>query len=517
MAGSTGFTKAFSHVASGTFLSRVLGLVREQVFAHFFGATMAADAFFAAFRIPNLLRDLFAEGALSSAFVPIFKERLNKEGREAAFELAQVVFGVLTVILGIVVVGGIIISPWLVKVMTPGFGEIAGKLDLTASLTALMFPFLMLVALAALAMSIHNSFDSFAIPALAPAMFNIGVIAAAYLICPYMTQPIYGMALGVLIGGAGQLVLQLPGLWRLGLKIKFRPDFKHPGLRQIGRLITPMIGGLAAGRVNIFVNTVLASLMGAGAVAYLTYAYRLMHLPLGMIGVALGTVALPKASQQAALGDLDGVAETFHRGMQWCVFLVLPMAAFLVAAGSLIISLLFEHGQFNQIDTVNTYHALAWYSLGLIGFAGVRVSAPIYYALQDAVRPMRFSIIAVLVNLAANFALVPFLGFAGLAAATGLGGVVNFILLVFYLPRLVPGVKRSLVLWLFTKNFIAAALAGFMVFFVQDQSWIIVWGDDFWGRLVKVIIIGLIGLAGYILISFALGNIPSLKRDGSGE
>jgi putative peptidoglycan lipid II flippase len=218
MAFKTGFTKAFSQVASGTFLSRILGLVREQVFAHFFGASLAADAFFAAYRIPNLLRDLFAEGALSSAFVPVFKREMKQGGKDAAFELAQVCFSILTIILGVIVIVGMFLSPYLVKLMAPGFGEIAGKSELTAQLTVFMFPFLLLVALAALVMSILNSFDRFGIPALAPAMFNIGVISAAYLICPYLEQPIFGMAIGVLLGGSGQLVIQLPSLRRIGFQ-----------------------------------------------------------------------------------------------------------------------------------------------------------------------------------------------------------------------------------------------------------------------------------------------------------
>lgn len=508
---ATGFTKAFSQVATGTFLSRVMGLVREQVFAHFFGATLAADAFFAAYRIPNLLRDLFAEGALSSAFVPVFKQRLQTSDRGEAFELAQVCFSVLTLVVSVVCAAGILLSPLLVKVMAPGFGAIAGKAELTAQLTAYMFPFLLLIAWAALAMSILNSLDRYAIPALSPALYNAGVIAAVYLICPYLERPILGMAAGVLLGGLGQFLIQVPGLYRQGFRFRFMADFWHPGLRQIARLMTPMIGGLAASRLNIFINTLLASLLSAGSVSYLTYSYRIMHLPLGMIAVALGTVALPKASAQAAQNDVDGVAATFYRAAQLCFFLVIPTAVFFIVAGREVVALLFEHGRFTADDTFGTYLALAWYSLGLIGFAGVRITAPIFYAFQDATLPMRFSLVSVVVNLAANFALVPILGFSGLAAATSLGGLVNFALLLWWLPRRVPQIKILPTMAMFIRSSIAGMAMGILLYLVRVSQWLASFGQSFSGRLLVILILLSVAGIGYLLISFALGNIPRLR------
>lgn len=518
MASKSTFTKAFSRVASGTFLSRLLGLGREQVFAHLFGATMVADAFFAAFRIPNLLRDLFAEGALSSAFVPVFKRELNSRGKEPAFFLAQICFSLVSLVVGLVVLIGIWLSPALVKLITPGFGEVAGKLELTGQLTAVMFPFLLLVALAALAMSILNSFDRFGVAALSPAMFNIGVIGAAFLICPYLDQPIFGIAIGVLLGGLGQLAIQIPTLLKIGFKFKFRPILKHDGVKEIGKLIAPMIGGLAAGRVNIFVNTVLASMMATGSVSYLTYSYRIMHLPLGMIAVALGTVALPQASQQAAQNDQSGIDRTFYRAIQLCLFLVIPIAAFFITAGDLIVALLFQHGQFVAADTFYTYRALIMFSIGLIGFAGVRVTAPIYYALKDSIRPMRFSIISVVVNLVANFALTPIWGFVGLAAATALGGLVNFGLLLIYLPRHVTSIKLGPVLLIFVKCLLAGTLSGLSVYFARMQPWMVAISDSLVGRLSQLSILIVIATIIYLLLSWSLRNIPSLndERDRDG-
>ena len=511
---SLSFIHAFSKVASGTFLSRILGLIREQVFAHLFGASMEADAFFAAFRIPNLLRDLFAEGALSSAFVPVFKQELNKGGKEQAFELAQVSFSVLGLIVMVVSILGAILSPYLVKLIAPGFSDIPGKEQLTGQLSAVMFPFLLLVSLAALVMSILNSLERFGIPALAPALFNIGVIAAAFIICPYMERPIFGMAFGVLLGGLGQLAIQLPDLRKVGFRFKFRPDFKSEGLRRIRKLITPMIGGLAAGRVNIFVNTLVASFLAAGSVSYLTYSYRIMHLPLGIIAVGLGTVALPKASEMAAKNDMAGLRATFYRAIHLCFFLVCPVIAFFIAAGDEIVAVLFQHGKFNAVDTVNTYRALIWFSVGLIGFAGVRVTAPLYYALGDATKPMRYSIVSVVVNLAANaLVFIPFLGFAGLALATALGGIVNFGLLAFNLPTRLPGIKLGPAVVMFIRSIVGASVSGFLVYFMSRTDWIISFGESIIGRSEKIAVLGLIAAVAYLLISYAVGNLPRLSED----
>ncbi len=509
---TSSFISAFSKVASGTFLSRILGLIREQVFAHLFGASMEADAFFAAYRIPNLLRDLFAEGALSSAFVPVFKQELKQGGKKQAFELAQVSFSVLGLVVAVVAILGALMSPWLVKLMAPGFSKVIGKTELTADLTALMFPFLLLVALAALIMSILNSLDKFGIPALAPAMFNIGVISAAVIICPYMDRPVFGFAIGVLLGGLGQMAIQLPPLWKAGFRFKFRPEFRNEGLLRIGKLITPMIGGLAAGRINIFVNTLMASLLATGSVSYLTYAYRIMHLPLGIIAVGLGTVALPKSSALAAENDIEGVKKTFYRAIHLCFFLTFPVIAFFVAAGDQIVALLFEHGKFTAIDTHNTYRALIWFSIGLVGFAGVRVTAPIYYALKDAVSPMKYSIVSVVVNLLANgLVFVPALNFSGLALATAIGGIVNFFLLLFNLPSRLAGLKLFPVVLMSIRSFLASALVLLMVFFMNRLEWFMNFPTDLIGRISKLSLLGITAGVGYLLLSFALNNIPKIK------
>jgi len=287
-------------VSGATAFSRVLGLVREQVVAYLFGAGMATDAFVAAFRIPNLLRDLFAEGALSSAFVPVFKEKIVKDGKAEAFRLANLTISGLLFIVGAVVAVGIIASPAIVYVSAKGFAADPGKFVLTVSLTRIMFIYLLMVSVSAVFMGILNSVGRFGIPALSPALFNVGMILTPLLLFQYFSIPIYTLAVGVIIGGIGQLVFQIPALLRIGYRFKFMLNFADAGIRRILRLISPMILGLSASRINILINTLLASLLIEGAMSYLNFAYRLMHFPLGVFGVAVGTVTLPKVSADAA-------------------------------------------------------------------------------------------------------------------------------------------------------------------------------------------------------------------------
>lgn len=446
-------------VASATAFSRILGLIREQVVAVLFGAGMLTDCFVAAFRIPNLLRDLFAEGALSSAFVPVFKEKLVKLDKADAFRLANITISALLLVVGLTVSLGIIFSPQLVYISAKGFTANPEKFDLTVNLTRLMFVYLLLVSVSAVLMGILNSTGRFGIPALSPALFNLGMILTPILLYKYFSAPIYTLALGVIIGGLGQLVFQLPSMHRIGFRFHFVLDFYDAGLRKIVRLITPMMLGLSASRINILINTLLASFLIEGAISYLNFSYRLMHFPLGVFAVALGTVALPKASEDVARGDNAALGRTFSEAFGLNMFLVIPSAAFLAFFGYDIVRLIFQYGAFGTADTVNTAQALFYYAFGLIGFAGVRVVAPVYYALGDSKRPMLFSILAVAINIGLNFVLIPFLNFAGLAAATGAAGLANLGLLLIYLKDKIPGLAFRPVLFQGGKTIIASAVA----------------------------------------------------------
>jgi len=427
-------------VSGATAISRVLGLVREQVVAYFFGAGMATDAFVAAFRIPNLLRDLFAEGALSSAFVPVFKDKLIKSGRAEAFRLANLTITALLLIVGLVVALGIIFTPAIVYISAKGFTADAVKFGLTVNLTRLMFIYLLMVSVSAVIMGILNSVGRFGIPALSPALFNIGMILSPLLLYHYFSVPIYTLAVGVIIGGIGQMVFQIPSLLRIGYRFKLMLNFADAGIRRILRLISPMILGLSASRINILINTLLASLLMEGAISYLNFAYRLMHFPLGVFGVALGTVILPKVSGDVARNDPEQLVRTFHEAFGLTLFLVIPSAVYLAGFGDDLVRLIYQRGAFDPAATTQTARALFFYAFGLIGFAGVRVTAPVFYALGDARRPMFYSIISVAVNIALNFVFIQFWGFAGLAAATAAAGLVNLLLLLYNLKNKVGGI-----------------------------------------------------------------------------
>jgi putative peptidoglycan lipid II flippase len=427
--------KSTGIVSSATFLSRVLGLVREQMFAYLFGAGLSMDAFVAAFRIPHLLRDLFAEGALATAFVPVFTDHLANKGKKEAFYLGNLVINTLLVVLSFVILLGIIFAPFLVNLIAPGFGDVPGKIELTTQLTRILFPFLALISLAAVVMGMLNSFGHFATPALAPTMFNIGIIIAGFVFCPFFDPPILGIALGALLGGLGQLGIQIPRVRKEGFRYKPVLNFRDPGLRRILLLMTPAVFGIASTQINIFVATHLASLLPQGSVSYLSYAYRLMYFPLGVFGVAVATVTLPMVSTHAAQNKIDQVLSTYSSSLKLVFFLVIPCTVFLIVASELIISLLFQHGKFQYLDTLATSKALILYSLGILGFAVIRVTAPVFYALKDTKTPVIISAISVALNIILNLILMRPLGYMGLALATSIAGWVNMLLLLLKLNK----------------------------------------------------------------------------------
>jgi putative peptidoglycan lipid II flippase len=449
-------------VSLATAFSRVLGLVREQVMAYFFGAGLATDAFVTAFRIPNLLRDLFAEGALSSAFVPVFKEELEIESDRKAFELARIVITAILLVVGLIVLMGIVAAPALVYLSAHGFTSVPEKFALTVSLTRVMFIYLLLVSLSALVMGMLNSFGRFGIPAISPAMFNLGVVVTVFVLYKYFAQPVYTLAIGVIIGGLAQLAIQLPTLKRLGFSFRLRFDFFDEGLKKVVRLFAPMIVGLSAGRINILVGTLVASFMMEGSISYLNYSFRLMHFPLGVFAVALGTVALPQVSGMVARKEMERLSNTFLEAISLNLFVVVPSAVFLALMGNEVVGLIYHWGAFSRQDVANTSLALLHYSYGLIGFAAVRVTVPFFYAFGDSRLPMRISMLAVAVNMLLYYPLTKVLNFAGLAAATSIGGIINFVLLVAYLPR-----KGVVIPWgRLVLNGIRIALASFMAFYL---------------------------------------------------
>jgi putative peptidoglycan lipid II flippase len=427
--------KAAGVVGLATLLSRIFGFIRDMVVAGFFGAGLATDAFFVAFRIPNLLRRLFAEGSLTISFVPVFTEYLKKKSKEDAIGLANTAFTLLSIILVIVSLAGIFLSPLIVKIIAPGFSKVANKYELTVFLTRLMFPYIFFISLVALCMGILNSLRHFAAPALAPVVLNICIIGAAILLRNLFPEPIISLAVGVMIGGILQLAMQFPFLVKMGVKLRPSFDFKHPGVKKIGILMLPAVFGAAVYQLNIFISTLLASLLPNGSVSYLYYADRVVQLPLGVFAIAIGTASLPSLSEQASSGDSEEMKKTISFSLRLILFVTIPAMFALIALRVPIISVLFQRGEFNYQSTILTSQALLYYAVGLWAFSGVRVVVSAFYSLQDTKTPVKVAIVALFVNAILGVILMFPLKHGGLALATSIASAVNIIILFLMLKK----------------------------------------------------------------------------------
>lgn len=426
--------------------SRVLGLVRELVLAALFGAGRGMDAFFMAWRTPNMLRDLFAEGALSMAFVTTFSKRIETEGEGGAWRLASKVATLTVVFMSGVCLLGIVFAPVIVAVLAPGFD--AEKAALTVSLARIMYPFILLVSLAALAMGMLNARQVFAAPAFASSFFNLSMITVGagvgwWLDPSFGERALFGLAAGALVGGLLQLLVQVPSLGRVGFR--FRPDFRwrDAGVRQVLTLMGPAVIAASAVQVNVLVNSVFASLLGDGPVSWLQYSFRLMQLPLGVFGVAIATVTLPLISRSAARSDIPEFRGTLARGVRLALLLTIPSAIGLVFLAEPIISVIFERGRFDVADTVETAGALRYYAVGLVAYSALKVVTPAFYALDRKFTPMLVGFLAIGTNLLLNwvFTFQLGLGHRGLALSTGLVAVINFGILYYLMHRMIGGIE----------------------------------------------------------------------------
>jgi putative peptidoglycan lipid II flippase len=440
-------------VSIAVLMSRVTGLVRESVMARLFGAGLIYDAFMLGFRIPNLTRDLFAEGALSSAFVPTFTEYLSNRGKEAAARLVNLVATALILVVGVVCALGVIFAPQLVHLMAPGYAAVPGKFELAVNMTRIMFPFLLLVALAAQAMGVLNACNKFGVPALASTFFNIGsvgfgVVLGIWLGPSLNLSRIEGMAIGVVLGGTLQLAWQLPALYGLGFHFRVAFDWKHPGLVRIFRLMVPAILGNAAVQINVMVNTNFASTIVDpvrgmdGPVSWLSYAFRFMQLPLGLFGVAMASATLPSISRSATAGNMDEFRRTLSKSLGMVFLLTLPSSVGLAVLGKSIIGAIYQGGRFQLYDTHQTAVALSCYAIGLAGYAALKVLNPAFYALGDARTPMLVSLGSIVVNFVAAESMIRLagLGHAGLALSTSTVALFGFFLLFEILRRRIGGV-----------------------------------------------------------------------------
>jgi putative peptidoglycan lipid II flippase len=432
--------KAAGVIGAATFTSRILGFIRDMVLARLFGATPAADAFYVAFRIPSLLRELFAEGSMSAAFIPVFTEYHSQKSPREAWELASAVFTTLLTIVTLVTLAGILAAPWLVQLLAPGFHDSPEKIALTTLLARVMFPYLLFISLAAVAMGILNSLRAFAVPAYAALFLNIFIIGCALFLSPLLEEPIIGVAIGVVAGGAAQFAMQLPSLKIRGLLFGFRFDPGHPGLRRIGRLMVPSLLGMSVTQVNLTISTILASFI-AGAPTYLFYGMRLIQFPLGIFGVALAMAILPTLSAQASRGAMEELRTTLGFGLRMILFIMCPAMLGLIFLRTPIVHLFFEHGTFTAHDTAETAMAVLCYAVGLWAFGGVRIIVAAFYSLQDTRTPALSAAVAVTANVVFSLMLMSPLGASGLALATALAGMVNGGILVAVLNRRLGGVE----------------------------------------------------------------------------
>ncbi len=458
-------------ISAATMLSRVLGLVREQLFAALMGATALADAFNVAFRIPNLLRDLFAEGALSQAFVPTFKSELKHHGQVSAYAMANRLAGTLFTIIGTVVLTAAIFAPHIVNGLAGAFDP--SKFDLTVDLTRVMLIFLPIISLAAVAMGMLNAQNKFATPALAPATFNVVSIIVGtvlYLSGIEGRWVAIGWAIGTVLGGASQLGIQLPALWRAGFRIRPKLDllFRDPGVRRVARLMLPAIAGLAAVQVNIIVNTIFAT-SEAGAVSWLNYSFRFLQLPIGVFGVAIATVSTTRYADAAADSDRTKMAEHAYDGLRLVAFLTVPSTVGLVLLGEPIISFIFERGRFSAADTIATARALKLFAVGLVAYAGVKVLAPAFYAIDKPKIPVLASIAAVAGNLTISISLHSTYGYRILALGIAVAATANFSALYIAFDRVIAKGHHLALLRYLIKIAIAAAAMGGVVWITHRQ------------------------------------------------
>ena len=456
---SSGLARSAGVVGAATMTSRVLGLVREQVLAYWFGASDSMDAFLVAFRVPNLVRDLFAEGAMSAALVPTFSRTLATDGRARAWRLGNSVMNALVAVTGVLVLAAIVFAPQLVTWLAGDFAAVPGKFELTVLLTRIMAPFLVLVAVAAACMGMLNSLNVFFIPALSPAMFNVASIAVGVGLVPVAIgagiEPILAMAAGTIVGGLGQVLLQWPALRAQGYRYAPRLDLSDPGMRQVLTLMGPGVIGLAATQLNVFVNTVVATGEGTGAVSWLTYAFRLMYLPIGMFGVSIATATTPALSRLVASGNTPAMRSTLASAIGLMLTLNVPATFGLVVLATPIVRLLLERGNFTPADTLATASAVQFYAIGLVGYSVVKILSPAFYALGRSRTPAAVGVASVLLNAALSFTTAPHFGFRGIALSASVAALFNAGMLAFLLRRSLGGLELTRVVATLGKVLVA--------------------------------------------------------------
>lgn len=465
-------TKAAGIMSVATFISRVLGYVKDMILAVYFGATGLSDTFFVAFRIPNLLRELFAEGSMSSAFIPVLTEYQTKNGKDEAKRLVRITFTFIMIFVGLICLTGIIFAPSIVTAIAPGFLSMPEKFSLTVLLTRAMFPFLLFISLAALIMGALNSRRVFFIPALAPAMLNVSIIVTVISLASKMEQPIIAVAIGVALGGFVQFAFQIPSFLKNGYSLKPEYDFRHPGLKKMSILMLPATMGMAVNQINIFVSTILASYLAAGSITYLYYSMRLVQFPIGIFGVAMGMAVLPTLSEHAIKGDYDKLRDDFSFALRLLFFITIPAMTGLIALREPIVNILFQRGKFDYAATAGTADALLFYSLGIWAIVGVRIVTASFYSMQDTKTPIKILVVTVMTNIILSLILMRPLKHSGLALANALASTVNFLLLFYFLRKKLERLGARRIIKSFLKiSFASVAMGAAGWFLLHGEIW----------------------------------------------
>ena len=451
-------------VSGAVMCSRILGLIREQVFAAFFGAGFAYDSFVVAFRIPNLLRDLFGEGALSAAFVTVFSDYDTNKGTAATWKLASNVLVFIGILLSLITLVGIYYSGPILMALAPDFALVADKMELTQKLTVIMFPFLIFISLSAVVMGILNTKGRFFVPAMASSFFNLGSIVGGVtlaLIVPRFGQPpIVGMAIGTLIGGLMQFTMQLPSLLKAGFSFRPHLDLSDPGLKRILLLMVPAVIGLSATQINIFVNTNFAASCAEGSVSWLNYAFRLVQFPIGVFGVALSVATLPVIARYAAVKDIDNLKKSYTSSLTMVFCLTVPATVGLFLLAEPIIRLIFQHGAFTAFDTARTAEALSLYALGLFAYAAVKIMVPIFYAINNTRYPVIGSFLAVGANITIIILTIDHFQHKAIALSTSCAMFFNFLFLSAILYHKLTGYSLAYLFKGLVKVLLAATAMG---------------------------------------------------------
>ncbi|MFC0180235.1 murein biosynthesis integral membrane protein MurJ [Thorsellia kenyensis] len=496
--------KSLGAISTMTFISRVLGFIREHIVIRVFGVGIESDAFVQAFKLPNLLRRIFAEGAFSQAFVPILAEYKVKEGEEATRIFVAYIAGILTLILAFITLLGILFAPYIIYVTAPGFLDDNDKFALASSLLKITFPYIFLISLSSMCGAILNTWNQFKVPAFTPTLLNISMIGGALFLSPYVTPAINALAISVVIGGILQLAYQLPYLYKIGMLVLPRVNLKHKGVWQVLRKMVPAIVGVSAGQISLILNGIFASFLITGSMSWMYYADRLMEFPAGILGVALGTILLPSLSKQAASNDTKQFSSLLDWGLRLCLLLSLPAALALCLLAEALTVTLYQYDKVTAFDSLMISKALMAYSLGLLAFIMIKVLAPGFYAKKDIKTPVVIAIISVVITQIMNLILVGPLGHVGLSLSIGIGALVNATLLFVALRKKKYYQPSAGWLTFLLKLVIAVSAMGLVI--LSILQWMPDWQfGNFAERIARLLLVVVLGAGSYFLVLIMLG------------